>query len=249
MVNNINETNAGVFVAIVAAGAGTRFGAAMPKQFLPLRGKPVLMHTIEAFKSALPDCKIFLMLSADGKTIWNDLCEKHNFISPEVVEGGRTRSETVALALKAISKAGALPHSVIMIHDGARPLVSKGLLHALYRAVAIDGHRIAVPALTPTDSLEQLADGILRPVNRNDYICVQTPQTFLANTVFSAFDKASTDPSADLDSTDDVTVVARYEGDNIHAVPGDRNNIKITHPSDIYIAEVLIEHPYPYQPQ
>lgn len=245
MVIQNNNFFAGVYVAIVAAGTGSRFGGNMPKQFLPLGGKPVLMHTIDAFRNALPGCHITLMLSPDGMNIWHDLCREYNFVSPETVEGGNSRSETVGNALKAIAKAGAKPQSTIMIHDGARPLVSAKLLHALHNAVAVDGYTIVAPGFMPTDSMEHIVDGDIVPVDRKDFMCVQTPQTFRAQTLFDAFNAAAKD-TAVYDTTDDVTVVKRYVGGSVNIVPGDRNNIKITHPSDIFVAEVLLKHPYPY---
>lgn len=242
-----STTKPRVFVIIVAAGSGSRFGADVPKQFVDLAGRPVLMHTIDAFRRAMSDAEILLMLSSDGKEFWQTLCESRGYESPRVATGGNSRTETVMKALNELRRRSIADSDVVMIHDGARPLVSALMLNLLYEAVALEGNNAVVPAYAPTDSLEKIdASGVPIPVDRSNYLCVQTPQTFRASTIYSAY--AALADAGVKGISDDVSVAHTYGGASIHAVPGDRNNIKITYSADISLAEVLMAHPYPYEP-
>lgn len=240
MVNPIDCTGAGVFAVIVAAGTGTRFGSDIPKQFLPLGQSTVLMTTVDAFRRALPEAKIILMLSDDGEAIWRHLCGRYNYESSATIAiGGSTRSETVRRALAACRAAGASDDSIIMIHDGARPLVSPQLIRKLVSSVA-EGNSAAVPGYAPTDSMEEMRQGYGVPRLRDNYRCVQTPQTFRAGAIFRAYEEALKHSDSRLDSSDDATIAAQYGGCNIVVVDGERTNIKITHPDDIAIAELFL---------
>ena len=239
MVDPTDYTGAGVFAVIVAAGTGTRFGSDMPKQFLPLGTSTVLMTTVDAFRRALPRAKIILMLSADGHAIWDGLCRRYAYESPATATGGSSRSETVVRALVACRAAGASDDSIILIHDGARPLVSPRLIRSLARCVA-EGNDAAVPGYTPTDSMEEMSDGYGVPRRRDNYCCVQTPQTFRAGVIFRAYDEALKHSDSRLDSSDDATVAAQYGACRIVVVDGERTNIKITHPDDIAVAELFM---------
>ena len=145
------------YVIIVAAGSGSRFGSEIPKQFLDLQGKPVVAHAVDAFRNALPDAEIRLVLSEEMIPLWNGLCAEHGFESPIIVPGGATRWESVKNALSSLSEAPA--SATVMIHDGARPLVgSDVILRAAAAARNTDG---AIPAIPVTDSLRQMdADGV-----------------------------------------------------------------------------------------
>ena len=136
------------YVIIVAAGSGSRFGSEIPKQFLDLQGKPVVAHAVDAFRNALPDAEIRLVLSEEMIPLWNGLCAEHGFESPIIVPGGATRWESVKNALSSLSEAPA--SATVMIHDGARPLVgSDVILRAAAAARNTDG---AIPAIPVTDS-------------------------------------------------------------------------------------------------
>ena len=159
-------------VIIVAGGSGVRMGAALPKQFLPLKGRPILMHTIERFAGALPGCRIILVLPRSRTAYWQTLCEDHGFsVQHLVCEGGETRFDSVHNGLKLVGDA-----DLVAIHDGVRPLVSAGLIR---RAVAdAEEFGAVVPVVTPTDSLREVGREGSCIVDRSRYRIVQTQQVF-----------------------------------------------------------------------
>lgn len=218
---------------IVAAGSGSRFGGDTPKQFLPLAGKPVLMHTIEAFREAIPEGEIVVVLSADMHELWNELCGAHDFESPATVTGGATRWESVKNAIDSLKDKPA--GATVLIHDGARPLVSADVIR---RTVACarntDG---ALPAVPVTDSLRKL-DGnevTSEPVDRSQFRAVQTPQAFALWRLREAYALPYEEGF-----TDDASVMAAAGFTNIVLVKGAYENIKITTPMDLLIAEAII---------
>ncbi|MBD5225307.1 MAG: 2-C-methyl-D-erythritol 4-phosphate cytidylyltransferase [Bacteroidales bacterium] len=221
-------------VIIVAGGTGSRFGGNMPKQFLPLCGKPVLMHTIDAFRSALPGSEIVVVLSDAMRGFWEELCREYGFESPRIAEGGTTRWESVKNAVCSLSDTPA--GSIVLIHDGARPLVSCDVIRktAAY-ARNTDG---ALPVVDITDSLRKMdADGVgSEPVDRSDYRSVQTPQAFSLWRLREAYALPY-----QSDFTDDASVMAAAGFGNIVLVEGSRENIKITTPIDLKIAEIILE--------
>ncbi len=221
------------YVIIVAAGSGSRFGSEIPKQFLDLQGKPVVAHAVDAFRNALPDAEIRLVLSEEMIPLWNGLCAEHGFESPIIVPGGATRWESVKNALSSLSEAPA--SATVMIHDGARPLVgSDVILRAAAAARNTDG---AIPAIPVTDSLRQMdADGVRStPANRTGFRAVQTPQAFSLWRLREAY----TLPYQD-DFTDDASVLAAAGFDNIVLTKGSHENIKITTPVDLLIARAIM---------
>ncbi len=237
MVNNTQPINLSgghdAIIVIVAAGKGLRFGGDAPKQFVDLEGRPVLIHTIEAFRSALPQSRIILVLSTGGKDIWQEICHDYEFASPEIVIGGSCRSDSVANALKLLDNKG---DKVVMIHDGARPLVSTGLIQRMYQAIAVDHFDAAVPATLPTDAICMLDNSALRPVDRNQYRNVQTPQSFRLSVIKEAYTRRNSNVVA----ADDATMVRINTEYKIHEVEGEKTNIKITNPFDIEIASVFL---------
>lgn len=225
--------NAKTYVIIVAAGSGSRFGSDTPKQFLPLCGKPVLAHTIEAFRTAIPKAHILLVLSDTITDTWQDLCTAHNIDSPEIIIGGDTRWESVKHAIDALADAPA--HSTILIHDGARPLTNgKTIRTAAACAINTDG---AIPAIAVTDSLRELDDAETssKPVDRAKYRAVQTPQAFQLWRLREAYALPYQD-----DFTDDASVMAAAGFENIVLTPGSPENIKITTPVDMLLAQAII---------
>lgn len=225
------------YTIIVAAGAGKRFGSDIPKQFLPLGSErmPVLMHTIRAFIDAGQQAEnIRLVLSPSMTGYWQELCDKHGFASPQVVKGGRTRFHSVKNALKSIQ---ADICDTILVHDGARPLVSRELIRRVGSRAAESAS--AIPVVPVTDSLRKLCgDATLGSdsvsVNRSDYVAVQTPQGFAAGLLTAAYNTRY-DPKF----TDDASVVAA-DGNHINLVEGEPDNIKITTPRDLIVAEALL---------
>ena len=222
-----------IHVVIVAAGSGTRFGGDVPKQFQNLNGRPVVMLTIEAFRRAVPDADIKLVLSESMAGYWAGLTEQYDFASPEVVYGGATRFDSVKNAVMAIERGGIVEGDMILVHDGARPLVSGRVI-----ANVIDGtsaHRAVVPVIPLTDSIRELTGPVTsHPVDRAAYRAVQTPQGFEARLLADAYRR-----DADPAFTDDASVV-EAAGVPVALVDGDHRNIKITNRGALEIASVLM---------
>ncbi len=222
------------YLIIVAAGAGSRFGSTLPKQFhlLGRPPRPVLMHTVDAFRVAgIPDADITVVLSPQMTDYWRELCGEHGFASPRIVEGGETRFHSVRNAIRTLDIA---PGDRILVHDGARPLVSITLINRVINALT--NHAAVVPAVPVTDSLRRVtADGTTAAVDRAPFRSVQTPQGFDAATLAAAYD---TDFVSTF--TDDASVV-ESAGTPIAIVDGEPTNIKITSPRDLAIATALMQ--------
>ena len=213
-----------VFAILVAGGKGLRMGGEVPKQFLPIGGKPILMHTIEAFRKALEGIRIVLVLPAQQQDYWRKLCEQHGFHSPELIaNGGETRFQSVRNGLALLPDDG---DAVVGVHDGVRPFVSTETIQRCYKAAA-EGKAV-VPVVPVVETVRQiLPDGrsITRP--RDEYRLVQTPQTFPLALLKEAYRQPFREAF-----TDDASVVEAL-GREITMVEGNRENIKITTPSDL----------------
>lgn len=212
------------YAVIVAGGSGQRMGADMPKQFLLLREKPILMHTIEKFEG----CEIVLVLPETQIEYWRGLVKAYDFRIPhQVVVGGDTRSESVQNGLAKVPA-----DALVAIHDGVRPLVTKALIYSTFDAAEEFGS--GVPAIECTDSVREWKEDEWHAADRACYRLVQTPQTFPAYAIQNAYRKVN-----NAIQTDDATI---YEmaGGEVHLVQGLRSNIKITLPADIKIAEALM---------
>lgn len=222
------------YIIIVAAGVGARFGSGTPKQFHDLCGKPVVAHAIDAFRCAMPDADILLVLSREMLPLWEELCRECDMSSPAVVTGGATRWESVRNAIAALGDAPA--QSTVLIHDGARPLVdSRVICLAAASARNTDG---AIPAIPVTDSLRELdEDGTASaPADRSRFRAVQTPQAFTLWRLRQAYALPYRD-----DFTDDASVLAAAGFENIVLTPGSTENIKITTPVDLMLARAILE--------
>lgn len=222
------------YIIIVAAGSGSRFGAELPKQFCDMAGRPVLMHTIDNLRLARPGAELILVLSPDGEKIWRELCERCSYVSPQVVMGGATRWESVRNGLQAIPP-DAAPHSTVLIHDGARPLVDKATVSRVCGATLnTDG---AIPVIPVSDSLRQLDEDEVssEPVDRSRFRAVQTPQGFSLWRLREAYALPYEESF-----TDDASVLAAAGFRNITLVKGSVDNIKITNPRDILFAEAIL---------
>lgn len=217
------------FVVIVAGGSGSRMGSEIPKQFLEIGGIPVLMHTMQVFYDFDPDCTLILVLPEMQQKYWMKLCQKHSFsLSYHLVCGGETRFHSVKNGLARIDGEG-----VVFIHDGVRPLVSRETLRRCLETAQKSGN--AIPVLPVTESLRKLEGEKSISVDRNLYFSVQTPQTFRTGQILQAFEQAF-DPTF----TDDASV-AEKAGFAIEMVEGNRENIKITTPIDLIVAEALLK--------
>ncbi len=207
------------YVIIVAAGSGSRVGGNIPKQFLPIDGKPILMHTIDAF-SFVPN-KI-VVLSDSGIGYWGQLCREHNYTVPcTIVEGGAERFYSVKNALKAVPD-----DAIVAIHDGVRPFVTETVIEEAFCVAERKGS--AVPVTDCVDSVRVLTeeDGNM-PFDRNRVKLVQTPQVFKASIIKKAYN-VDYNPAF----TDDASVV-ELSGYKIHLTKGDSLNKKITTIKDI----------------
>ena len=217
------------FVIIVAGGSGSRMGAEIPKQFLELCGKPLLMHTMQVFFDFDPKCEMVLVLPAVQQKVWADLCLKHSFLLPhQIVSGGETRFHSVVNGLKLIRDEG-----IVFIHDGVRPFVSGETLVRCFETAQKCGN--AIPVLPVNESLRKLDGDQNISVDRSLYFSVQTPQTFRSSQILKSFLQPY-DPSF----TDDASVVENA-GYAITMIEGNRENIKITTPTDLLIAEAFLQ--------
>jgi 2-C-methyl-D-erythritol 4-phosphate cytidylyltransferase len=221
-------TEGSLFSLIVAGGLGTRMGANIPKQFLLLAGKPVLMHSIEAFRLAIPSIKILVVLPEGQEEIWAELCDKHHFCEPhDLVTGGNTRYQSVKNGLAQWNEKG-----WVAIHDGVRPLISCETISRLFAEAAV--HSNAIPVIAPKDSMRWCDEHGSKVINRNFVKLIQTPQVFELNKL-----KASYVQEYEDGFTDDATVWEKA-GNQIHLAEGQESNIKITRPEDLVIAEALL---------
>ena len=215
-------------IVIVAGGKGVRMGAEIPKQFLPLRGLPLLMHTIRLFHHhpSVHEAPI-VVLPADQITMWQRLCQDHNFSTPhQLTEGGATRFESVKKGLDLVPDG-----AIVGIHDGVRPLVSDTVIANTYHLAYKNG--AAIPVMTPPETIRKLDKDRKKSyaVNRSDYVVVQTPQVFKSRLIKQAYQAS---PLTEF--TDDASVV-EYAGYPIYLSEGNRENIKITTPFDLLLAE------------
>jgi 2-C-methyl-D-erythritol 4-phosphate cytidylyltransferase len=217
-----------LYVVIVAGGSGKRMGVDTPKQFLELAGKPVLMHTIERFKDFDDSIEIITVLPENQLRYWNELQKKYSFNVPHTfVKGGAKRFISVRHGLEFVNAPG-----LVAIHDGVRPLVRLETIKRCFETAKKYGN--AIPVISPADSLRLEKDGRNIPINRMDVKQVQTPQVFDAALIKNAY-KQDFDPSF----TDDASVLEKT-GEKIHMVDGNRENIKITNPEDLFIAQTLL---------
>ena len=220
---------------IVAGGSGTRFGAEMPKQFVDLNGKPILMHTIEVFEQALAgqDHELLVTLPAAEFNQWRQLCDRYRFEVPHrVVAGGETRWHSVKNALTALGDGTNV--DVIAVHDGVRPMASVELINRCVDTARRTGS--AIPVVSLNDSVRQVEGQTSRALDRSSLRAVQTPQTFDARLLLDAYNLPF-----EKTFTDDASVVERA-GHDVTLVEGDPSNLKITRPMDLALAEYLLSH-------
>jgi 2-C-methyl-D-erythritol 4-phosphate cytidylyltransferase len=217
------------FAVIVAGGSGSRMNSDIPKQFLPINGLPVLMHTIKAFHDYKKSIKIIVVLPALDLETWEALCEQYQFTLPlTIAEGGKTRFQSVKNGLDKIDKEG-----VVAIHDGVRPIVKKEIIAASYQIAGLHGSAIAAVRLK--ESIRVTDKDETKTVDRSKYRIIQTPQTFQTRIIKEAY---SLPESPEF--TDDASVVEKA-GYKISLFEGSYRNIKITTPEDLIIAEAFLK--------
>lgn len=213
------------YAIIVAGGQGSRMQENVPKQFLLLNGKPVLMHTMEAFHSCALKPEIILVLNVHQHQYWEQLCIDFNFRIPHrLVSGGEERFHSVSNGLKIIKGDG-----IVAVHDAVRPLISPELIQHAFRTAEEKGN--AVVGVSPTDSIRKLnPTGHSEALNRNMVVLIQTPQTFDLNLLRKAYLQPYRSGF-----TDDASVV-EHLGVPINLIDGERKNLKITYKEDLEIA-------------
>jgi 2-C-methyl-D-erythritol 4-phosphate cytidylyltransferase len=215
------------YAIIVAGGTGSRMQHDVPKQFIEVAGKPILMHTIERFYSYSPEVRLILVLPEDQAETWRNLCQKHNFqLFHMMVKGGSTRFGSVKNGLDLVHGEG-----VVAVHDGVRPFVSIATIAEAFSTAAQFGN--AVVAVSPKDSIRELTATGSQAVPRANYKLVQTPQCFKASILRKAYEQPE-----QTAFTDDASVVEML-GEEIVLVEGSYRNIKITTPEDLVLAEVF----------
>lgn len=218
------------FAVIVAGGSGVRMGTETPKQFLLLHNKPVLCHTIDIFLTAYSDIKIILVLPQEhlAKAVELQQYFTKNINQIEIVVGGKTRFHSVQNGLKLVTE-----NAIVFVHDGVRCLVSKHLITSCCNQAMQLGS--AIPAVAATDSIRIVKNNYHQIEDRNNVKIIQTPQTFLSNILLKAFNQ-----NYQESFTDEATVVEAM-GEKVHLIEGDYNNIKITRPVDLVIAEKMLD--------
>lgn len=217
-----------LYAIIVAGGKGMRMGKDLPKQFLPIDGTPILMHTLQAFYDYDPSMTLIVVLPSDQQAYWSKLCGDYHFTIPHVVvKGGETRFHSVKNGLSCIKGEG-----LVAVHDGVRPFVHCDTIDRCFAAAQESG--AAVPVVEVVDSLRKVEDEESRSVSRREYRIVQTPQVFDISLLKEAYKQPYTD-----DFTDDASVVEAF-GRKISLTEGNRENIKITSPFDLVIAEAFL---------
>ena len=214
-------------IIIVAGGKGLRMGGDIPKQYLPVCGKPVLMRTLEAFHVYDASIHLILVLPVSQQAYWKQLCEEYQFnLAHEIADGGETRFHSVKNGLALIKEDG-----LVGVHDGVRPFVSQEVIARCYdEALSL---KAVIPVVGVVETVRHLTDEGSETVPRDQYKLVQTPQVFDVALLRRAYEQTYTDMF-----TDDASVVEAL-GENVYLVEGNRENIKLTTPFDLKLAELL----------
>ena len=215
------------YIIIVAGGKGLRMGGDIPKQFLPVCGKPVLMRTLEAFHAYDASMRLILVLPVSQQAYWKQLCEEYQFeLVHEIANGGETRFHSVKNGLALVEEDG-----LVGVHDGVRPFVSQEVITRCYEeAVSL---KAVIPVIGVVETVRHLTEEGSETVPRDQYKLVQTPQVFDVALLRRAYQQEYTDLF-----TDDASVVEAL-GEKVYLVEGNRENIKLTTPFDLKLAELL----------
>lgn len=214
-------------IIITAGGIGKRMGSDIPKQFIEVNGKPILMHTIEQFYSFNPNCQILLTLPSDWIAFWNELIDKHQFdIKHHIIYGGIERYDSIKNALSHCTE------NFIGVHDGVRPLVSHQTIERCL--TNLSDLKAVIPVLTIKESIRELKQENSKAVPRANFVTVQTPQFFTSAIIKNAYNQPY-----HSGITDDASLVEE-NGHKIHLVEGNEENIKVTTPIDLKVINLLI---------
>lgn len=214
-------------IIITAGGIGKRMGSEIPKQFIPIKGLPILMHTINCFYEYDSSIQIIVTLPSDWQDYWNELCNQYSFsVKHELVEGGNERYHSIKNALLKVKG------SYVGVHDGVRPFVSQSTIKLCFDEVV--NQDAVIPVIALSESIRKIEDSSSIAIDRSNYRIVQTPQVFKTTKLIEAY-KQGYKPHF----TDDASIV-EASGSNIYLVSGNSENIKITTPLDLRLAELLI---------
>ena len=218
------------YAIIVAGGKGLRMGGELPKQFIPVEGRPVLMRTLDAFHAFDSIIEIILVLPRDHQPYWQELCREYQFAVPHrIADGGATRFHSVQNGLALVDE----PEALVAVHDGVRPFVSPEVIEACYREA--EAHGAVVPVIPVVETVRHLLPEGSVTVPRDAYRLVQTPQTFRTSLLRRAYEQPFCEAF-----TDDASVVEAL-GEAVYLVEGNRENIKLTTPYDLIVAKALVE--------
>lgn len=215
-------------IIITAGGIGKRMGSSLPKQFISIFGKPILMYTLERFYHFNPKNEIILTLPEEWRSFWEALIEEHDFKIPHrVVTGGKERYDSIKHALDFCF------NDFIAVHDGVRPMVSEETIKSCFDGVLKFG--AVIPVIPLKESLRKVSGENSESVDRSSFVAVQTPQVFEAKILKKAYEIPYHDKI-----TDDARLVEE-SGVKIHTVLGNEENIKITSQTDLHFSEVLLK--------
>lgn len=217
-------------VIIVAGGSGTRMKGKIPKQFIEINGKPVIIYSFDAFYKYEKTTKFILALHPDYFSLWEEVIKKYPVYSNiAIVKGGKTRFHSVQNAVKIIEE-----KALVAVHDAVRPLVGTDTITRCFITAGING--TAVPCLEISESLREIMSGGSRPLDRSKIRTIQTPQVFRSDILIKAYSQKYSEKY-----TDDSTVVENA-GYNVTLTEGNRHNIKITTREDLILAESILTH-------
>ncbi len=216
------------YAIIVAGGSGQRMKSSIPKQFIELNGKPILMHTLEKFYSAKSSINLIVVLPKSHQSTWKTLCHKHQFTIPhQINEGGKSRFQSVKNGLAQCSK-----ESIIAVHDGVRPLITPDFILNIYREA--ESKKALIPVCPVIESIRKVDGLSSESLDRSQYYSVQTPQCFTSELLHKAYQQEEQNTF-----TDDASVVEAL-GEKVHLFEGEDNNIKITSHIDLLLAEAIL---------
>jgi 2-C-methyl-D-erythritol 4-phosphate cytidylyltransferase len=222
------------YTILVAGGSGSRMQSEIPKQFLLLKGKPILFYTIEKFHQIDEKMKIIVVLPQKDIAYWEEICQKYRFSIPvEMVVGGATRYQSVKNGLNWVANHIQAKEALVAIHDGVRPLIDESVILNSFEIASKKGSAIA--SVTLKDSIREVFENRSQSVPRTAYRLIQTPQTFRFSEIWKAFEKVSDS----IDITDDASVYEKA-GFEVTLIDGNYENIKITTPEDLKIAQALL---------
>lgn len=216
------------YAIIVGGGSGSRMGSYIPKQFLLINGKPIVMYTIEAFYKSDLKPTIILVIPLEYKEYWNELCMEYNFEIPHsIIFGGENRFNSVKNALKELEE-----NSIVAIHDAVRPIIKNQIINNAFLQAEL--HNNAITAIAVKDSVRQIIGDTSVQLNRDEIYLIQTPQAFKFDILQKAYNL-----EYNKRFTDDASVVESL-GYKINLIAGDVENIKITFPEDLKLAEFYL---------